>query len=136
MKTKRKCFAMGWVCAMLIFIGIAMAKEDYDFDVSSASVSAAVWGRVSYIDNSVFDDSVIYNMHLYGNDSYLITFSNRASMLMKAKKGTKVRNTKSVYVYYSSSNITTQTWDVSSSANNLVVDITIEGVTQTHSLTD
>ncbi|MDO4318188.1 MAG: hypothetical protein Q4C48_08285 [Lachnospiraceae bacterium] len=141
MKGKRVLFASLLLLACTFMIGLAFAKEDYDFDVEAKNVKASVWGRVSYTDNTsilpVIKDVINYNIHLIGTDKGLFTQRNAAELEMSAYKGNVKEKTKTIRVYKGEDNVTNgDPWKVSNSVTELRVKIEIDGTIVTRRLTD
>lgn len=140
MKGRRILFVTLLLLACTFMIGLAFAKEDYDFDVEAKNVNASVWGRVSYTDNDSIlpgiKDVVNYNIHLIGSDRNLITVNNKASLYMEAYKGKSYVTSKKVYVYDQELNINNTVWKFADKATELRVTITIDGISEKRTLTD
>ncbi len=141
MRGKRILFAAILLIACSFTVGMALAKEDYDFDVESRSVDASVWGRVSYTNNDsilpVVKDVINYNIHLIGKDRNLITVNNKASLTMVVYKGKSVYKEKTVHVYDDVLSITTgEPWEFSNNATKVEVSVYIDGVRVDKTLRD
>ncbi|MDO4318186.1 MAG: hypothetical protein Q4C48_08275 [Lachnospiraceae bacterium] len=140
MKGKRVLFASLLLLACTFMIGLAFAKEDYDFEVESKNVKASVWGRVSYTDNSSplpwVEDVVDYNIHLIGSDSDLITVDNQACLYMEAYKGKTFVESKEVYVCDQRLSVNNKTWKFADKATELRIKITIDETVEKKTLRD
>lgn len=128
------------VCTFMI--GLAFAKEDYDFDVEAKNVKASVWGRVSYTDNEsilpIVKDVVNYNIHLIGSDRNLITAANPARLAIKAyKKNDKLYKSIKIEVHSGRINVSpNEPWKISNNVVKVKVYIRIDGTNVEKTLTD
>lgn len=140
MRRKRILFAAILMIVCSLTVGMALAKEDYDFDVESGNVDASVWGRVSYTDNKSIllgiKDVVNYDIHLIGSDKNLITVNNQASLYMGAYKGNSYVDSLKVFVCDQRLNINNTVWKFADRATELRVTIKIDGVSKKRTLTD